>query len=151
MVKQIIAVSGTHGKQRGLKVPDGIIYLNYSSVAINGIKFCGSPITPWFNNWAFNRNRGKEIKKHCYLIPSDIDVLITHGPPFSILDQTVYGKRTGCAELLLRVYQVKPKYHIFGHIHEDYGSFAKAQTSFVNASVLDDWYELKNKPVVLDL
>lgn len=128
-----------------------IIYLNDSSIEIKGVKFWGSPITPCFNNWAFNRNRGAEIKKHWDLIPNDTDVLITHGPPFGILDETVYGKRTGCEELLLRVYHVKPKFHIFGHIHEDYGSFTKGETTFVNASVLDDWYEMKNKPVVLDL
>lgn len=132
-------------------IPDGIVYLNDSSIEINGVKFWGSPITPWFNNWAFNRNRGSEIKKHWELIPNDTDVLITHGPPFGILDETVYGKRTGCEELLLRVYYVKPKFHIFGHIHEDHGSFTKGETSFVNASVLDDWYEMKNEPVILDL
>ncbi|WP_286592231.1 metallophosphoesterase [Sphingobacterium sp. N143] len=132
-------------------IPKEIIYLNDSGIAINGIKFWGSPITPWFNNWAFNRNRGAEIKKHWDLIPVDTDVLITHGPPFGILDETVYGKRTGCEELLLRVYQVKPQYHIFGHIHEDYGSFTKGETSFINASVLDDWYEMKNKPIILNL
>lgn len=132
-------------------IPKEIIYLNDSGIAINGVKFWGSPITPWFNNWAFNRERGTEIKRHWDLIPNDTDVLITHGPPFGILDETVYGKRTGCEELLLRVYQVKPQYHIFGHIHEDYGSFAEGETTFVNASVLDDWYEMKNKPVILDL
>lgn len=132
-------------------IPDGVIYLNDSSVVINGFKFWGSPITPWFNNWAFNRNRGAEIKNYWDLIPNDTAVLITHGPPFGILDETVYGKRTGCEELLLRVYQVKPKFHIFGHIHEEYGDFSKGEIIFINASVLDDWYEMKNKPVVLDL
>lgn len=132
-------------------IPKEIIYLNDSGVEINGFKFWGSPITPWFNNWAFNRKRGAEIKQHWDLIPDDTDVLITHGPPFGILDETVYGKRTGCEELLLRVYQVKPKFHIFGHIHEDYGRFAKGETSFINASVLDDWYEMKNEPIILDL
>jgi Icc-related predicted phosphoesterase len=66
------------------------------------------------------------------------------------LDETVYGKRTGCEELLLRVYHVKPKYHIFGHIHEDYGRFNKYETTFINSSVLDDWYEMKNEAVELN-
>jgi len=132
-------------------IPKNIIYLNDSGVEINGVKFWGSPITPWFNNWAFNRERGEEIKKHWDLIPNDTGILITHGAPFGILDETVYGDRTGCEELLLCVEQVKPKFHIFGHIHEDYGSFTKGETTFVNASVLDDWYEMKNKPIILDL
>lgn len=130
---------------------EGIIYLNDSSVEIEGIKIWGSPITPWFNDWAFNRDRGSEIKKHWDLIPDSTDILITHGPPFGILDETVYGKRTGCEELLLRVYQIKPKYHIFGHIHEDYGSFTKGETTFVNASVLDDWYEMRNEAVEISV
>lgn len=154
-----IFIAGNHDfffEQAGLEeinsiIPEDIIYLNDSGVKINGVKFWGSPITPWFNNWAFNRERGVEIKKHWDLMPDDADVLVTHGPPFGILDETVYGKRTGCEELLLRVYQVKPKYHIFGHIHEDYGRFTKGETAFINASVLDDWYEMKNKPIVLKL
>lgn len=132
-------------------IPDGIIYLNDSSTEIDGVQFWGSPITPWFNNWAFNRDRGDEIKKHWDLIPDDTEVLITHGPPFGILDETVYGDRTGCEELLLCVEQVKPKFHIFGHIHEEYGISTKAETTFVNASVLDDWYEIKNQPKILNI
>lgn len=132
-------------------IPDDVIYLSDSGIKINGVQFWGSPVTPWFNNWAFNRDRGDEIKKHWELIPRDTDVLITHGPPFGILDETVYGKRTGCEELLLRVYCVEPKYHIFGHIHEGYGSSLKGETTFVNASILDDWYEMKNEPIILNL
>lgn len=128
-------------------IPKSITYLNDSGVGIEGIKIWGSPITPWFNNWAFNRDRGNEIKKHWDLIPTDTDILITHGPPFGILDETVHGKRTGCEELLSCVYRIKPKYHIFGHIHEEYGSFTKAETTFMNASVLDDRYVMRNKPI----
>lgn len=131
-------------------IPKGVIYLNDSGCEIDGLKLWGSPITPWFNNWAFNRERGAEIKPHWDLIPIDTDILITHGPPFGILDETVYSKRTGCEELLLKVYQVKPRLHVFGHIHEDYGQYTKGDTTFVNASVLDDHYELVNQPVVIN-
>jgi len=130
-------------------IPKGVIYLNDSGCEIEGVKLWGSPITPWFNNWAFNRERGAEIKPHWDLIPIDTDILITHGPPFGILDETVYSKRTGCEELLLKVYQVKPKLHVFGHIHEDYGQYTKGDTTFVNASVLDDHYQLVHHPVVI--
>lgn len=132
-------------------IPDRVIYLNGSGTEINGVQFWGSPITPWFNNWAFNRERGEEIKKNWDLIPDDTGILITHGPPVGILDETVYGDRTGCEDLLLRIDQVKPKLHIFGHIHEEYGTFIKGETTFVNASVLDDWYEMKNEPKILNI
>lgn len=128
-------------------LPEGVIYLNDSKIELFGIKIWGSPITPRFNNWAFNRGRGAEIKQHWDIIPKDVDILITHGPPFGILDETVYGKRTGCEELLLKVYQIKPSFHIFGHIHEEYGCLARNGTTYINASVLDDWYDLKNKPI----
>ena len=132
-------------------IPDGVIYLNDSGTEINGVQLWGSPITPWFNNWAFNRDRGDEIKKHWDLIPDDTDVLITHGPPFGTLDETVYGDRTGCEDLLLRIDQVKPRLHIFGHIHEEYGAFTKCETTFVNVSVLDGWYDMKNQPKMLNI
>ncbi|TDS11738.1 metallophosphatase domain-containing protein [Sphingobacterium paludis] len=132
-------------------IPKGVTYLYDSGVEIAGVKIWGSPVTPWFNNWAFNRNRGNDMKKHWDLIPDDIDILVTHGPPLGILDETVYGKRTGCEELLLRIQQVKPKYHIFGHIHEDYGNFTEGGTTFINASVVDHRYDLRNLPVEINV
>ncbi|KGE16217.1 metallophosphatase domain-containing protein [Sphingobacterium deserti] len=132
-------------------IPKGVTYLNDAEVEVEGFKIWGSPITPWFNNWAFNRDRGDDIKKHWDLIPLDTDILITHGPPLGILDETVYGQRTGCEDLLERIETVKPKYHIFGHIHEDYGSFTKGEITFINASVLDNWYDLRNKPVEISV
>lgn len=130
-------------------IPKGVTYLNDAIVEIQGLKIWGSPITPWFNNWAFNRDRGNEIKEHWNLIPDDTDILITHGPPLGILDETMYGQRAGCEDLLKRIEAVKPKYHIFGHIHEDYGTFKKPETTFINASVLDNWYNLRNEPVTI--
>ncbi len=132
-------------------IPKGVVYLNDSGFQIEGLKFWGSPITPWFNDWAFNRERGEEIKQHWDLIPDDTDILITHGPPFGILDETVDGERTGCEELLGKVHQIKPKFHVFGHIHEDYGQYTKGETIFVNASVLDDCYQLVYQPVAIEL
>lgn len=134
----------------GRMVPKNVMYLNDTGVEIDGLKIWGSPVTPYFHNWAFNRKRGSEIKAHWDLIPVSTDILITHGPPFGILDETIYSKRTGCEELLFRVYHVQPKYHVFGHIHEDYGVLAKRETTFVNASVLDDRYELINDAVILN-
>ena len=82
---------------------------------------------PRFYDWAFNRNRGKDIKKHWDLIPDNIDVLLTHGPAYGILDKTIgqnrgnKGDRADCEDLLDKIKQVKPMIHAFGHIHEDYG------------------------------
>jgi len=92
-------------------------------VIIEGVKFYGSPWQPRFFDWAFNLDRGEEIKKKWDLIPMDTDVLITHGPPYGILDLTHEGEKVGCEELMKAVLRVQPKIHIFGHIHEAYGEY----------------------------
>jgi Icc-related predicted phosphoesterase len=132
-------------------LPENCFYLCDSEVEIEGVKFWGSPITPWFLNWAFNRFRGKNIRQHWALIPADTDVLITHGPPAGILDATVHGNSTGCADLLQKIVEVKPKFHLFGHIHEAYGAKKHGDTMFVNASLLNEDYKLVNQAVLLEI
>ncbi len=82
-------------------------------------------------------------------IPDDIDVLITHGPPLEIQDRNMQGENVGCKDLLERVLQVRPKYHVFGHIHAAYGMnyWLLEGTTFVNASVCDEGYLPTNRPV----
>lgn len=121
----------------------GITYLNDSGATIEGIKFWGSPITPFFHNWAFNR-WPNEIKPHWDMIPEEVDVLITHGPPKGILDYTEYDRdNVGCSLLLEKVKQVKPKVHVFGHIHEARGKQEIDDTVFINASMVTLRYELR--------
>ena len=136
----------------------GIIYLNDSSyTSIDGFKIWGSPVQPAFCNWAFNRARSEKsaknphdrmdfghelIKPHWDLIPDDVDILITHGPPYKILDQCQNGIRhVGCVELLKKIKQIKPKLHIFGHIHESRGRQISDGTTYINASSLDLNYQ----------
>jgi Icc-related predicted phosphoesterase len=127
------------------------IYLNDSMIEINGLKIWGSPISPWFHDWAFNRKRGNEIKKHWDLIPAEIDILITHGPPLGILDYTASGRTVGCEELAKTIIKIKPKIHLFGHIHESYGIVEVNQTTFINASILDLNYKVVNQAVVIEI
>lgn len=119
----------------------GLIYLNDSGIEIDDVKFWGSPIQPWFHDWAFNRARGEDIKKHWDLIPTDTDVLITHGPPFGIRDLCSHGERVGCNDLLETVMKIRPKIHAFGHIHEAHGCLRVDKTLFVNACNLDEFYK----------
>ncbi len=115
-----------------------IYYLNDSGCVIEGLKFWGSPITPWFHDWAFNRNRGSEIKNHWDLIPSDVDILITHGPLFGVLDKTWRRQNVGCEDLTKIILEEKKfknlKLHVCGHIHEDKGVKNLQGICFINAS-----------------
>ncbi|MEM9919561.1 MAG: metallophosphatase domain-containing protein [Bacteroidota bacterium] len=131
-------------------IPDTIHYLNDSSTLIEGIKIHGSPVQPWFLDWAFNRQRGADIDRHWQLIPEDTDILLTHGPPKNILDTTFRMQSVGCEMLAAKIEAIRPKYNIFGHIHEAYGQLEQNGTTFINASVLNLRYQLVNAPVVFD-
>lgn len=131
-------------------IPPNVIYLNDSGIELNGIRIWGSPIQPWYCDWAFNRQRGPEIRKHWDLIPADTDILITHGPPFGFHDRLITGMAVGCEELTKKVWELKPKIHIFGHIHEAYGESETDGVRFINAAVLNFRYEMQNAPIVFD-
>ena len=60
----------------------GIIYLFDSEVVIDGVKFYGSPWQPEFHNWAFNLPRGEKLAEKWSKMPTDTDILITHGPAY---------------------------------------------------------------------
>jgi Icc-related predicted phosphoesterase len=124
-----------------------IYYLNDSGIELEGIKFWGSPVQPEFFNWAFNKRRGHEIKRHWDMIPNDIDVLITHGGPQNILDANANNQNCGCRDLLEAVMAIQPKVHCFGHIHESYGIEEVNDTTFINASIMNGKYESVNKPI----
>jgi len=112
----------------------------------------GSPWQPEFNDWAFNLPRkGRELAARWAAIPSGLDVLITHGPPFGILDRTSTGEHAGCELLRAAVERARPRLHVFGHVHEGYGVVERDGTIYVNASICDLSYRPVNAPVVVDL
>ncbi len=126
------------------------VYLEDEAAEVEGVRFYGSPWQPWFYDWAFNLERGAEIRAKWALIPDDVEVLITHGPPLGHGDVTARGDAVGCADLLERIRQVRPRYHLFGHIHEAFGTSTDGTTTYVNASTCDLRYRPVNPPVVLD-
>jgi len=131
-------------------IPSNLIYLNDTGIEIEGIKIWGSPIQPWFYDWAFNRQRGADIKKHWDLIPEETDILITHGPALRILDMTAKQEAVGCEDLFNRIMEIKPKIHIFGHIHEAQGELKFMGTHFINASVVNLNYHLVNDAIEVE-
>lgn len=132
-------------------IPEEVIYLNDNGTVIEGVQIWGSPITPEFFRWAFNRKRGAPIRQHWELVPPGTDLLITHGPPLGILDQTVSDQHVGCRDLLHTVKEIKPKVHLFGHIHESHGTTKNMGTRFINASLANEQYELVYKPILFEL
>jgi len=134
-------------------IPANIIYLQNNGTLIEGIKFWGSPVTPYFLGMAFNERDGKGIHKIWNKIPFDTDILITHGPPNGILDSGM-----GCEELSLQINKVQPKIHCFGHVHGQRGSEIVNGTRFINAAMVNNplqminsEYKLVGLPLVFDL
>ena len=98
--------------------------------------------------------RGAELAEKWKLIPHDTDILITHGPPHGILDEVprkYWIENTGCEELRKKVEEIRPKAHIFGHIHCGYGQTEKFGVKFINASNCDESYEPTQTPIVFEL
>lgn len=122
---------------------DNCFYLCHSEIVIEGIKFYGIPL---FMGNVLSGEYDKNIQK----IPDDTHVLITHQPPYSVLDSsgtTDYGDFV----LFQKVLAIQPKYHLFGHIHDAYGVKRIDNTTFVNASILDEQYNISNKPILLEI
>lgn len=162
-----VAIPGNHDwgieknpeywKEKFLK--NGIHLLNDSGVILKdmrgsyNIKVWGSPVTPWFHSWAFNRARTEQdatrihpwIKPHWDMIPKDTEILLTHGPAYKILDEVDYKGsnlelNVGCEELAKRILETDVKLHVSGHIHEARGFEYKEKCTYVNASSLDRMY-----------
>lgn len=119
---------------------NNVIYLQNSDVTIKGIKIWGSPVSPYFLGMAFNKTRGNAIQKVWNKIPSDTDILITHTPPKGIMDIGL-----GCEDLLNCVKKIKPKLHLFGHIHDQLGLKDIGETRFINAAVTNNKNPMLNE------
>lgn len=136
---------------------NGVIYLDDSGIELMGLKIWGSPVQPEFCSWAFNRKRGEEIARHWAKIPDDTQILVTHGPPYGIMDECGDMNdrskmvHVGCEELLKAVQHIKPKLHVFGHIHEGHGQVTVDGTTFVNAAIMDGIYKPINAPITIEL
>jgi len=131
------------------------VYLQNEMYETGGLKFWGSPVTPTFLNWAFMLNRGPDILCHWKKVPEGIDVLITHGPPFSVLD-TIYPNSEdylGCEDMYDQIVnRIKPRVHIFGHIHGCGGRVENRHgIKFCNASICDEEYNPTHKPIIIEI
>ena len=124
-------------------LPQNCFYLCNSSVTIQGVKFYGLPM---FMADAMSGDYDTNIQK----IPFDTNVLITHQPPYSVLDNSA-NINYGDPNLLHKVLQTKPKYHLFGHIHKAYGIEKSEHTTFVNAAMLSEDYQIINEPILLKI
>lgn len=159
--KHIISVQGNHelwvennfndAKLIATEVCPNIHFIDEGLVQVESLNIWCSAVTPWFCNWAWNRQRGDEIRRHWDLIPDNTDIIITHGPPYGYGDDTMFDGPVGCVDLRDAINRVRPTLHISGHIHYGYGVYKNDHTTFINASICDESYNPTNKPIVIDI
>ncbi len=167
--KKIILIGGNHDTLMEDWIPmkqDNMEYLCDSGTEFEGLTIWGAPWTPWFSGVnpkckAFMKS-DSQLSKHWEKIPQKIDILITHGPAFGILDGipqedgTLYHAGSKSLFGWLK-YVERPRYHIFGHIHEAYGleeyfpTYLDNMMQSINCSYVNEFYEPVNKPVRIEL
>ncbi len=137
---------------------DAAEYLCDSGTEFEGLKIWGSPWTLRFDGinphcMAFTCSTEEELADKWALIPEDTDILVTHGPPFGLLDINKTQECVGSVSLRNRAFNLeKIKLFIFGHVHEMGGRMVDLTCmKVVNASHVDERYQPVNKPIRIEL
>jgi Icc-related predicted phosphoesterase len=150
-----VVIPGNHDSvvedaSRRALITNAALLIN-EGIEIMGLKFWGSPTTPLLGE-AFGVVSDTVRAKLYTRIPDDTDILVTHGPPYGILDQTPGSDHhEGCHQLFAAVQRVKPMLHVFGHIHGAYGTVRADETLFVNAALPGRDLGMSHRPHVFRL
>ena len=140
---EIIATWGNHDHKpfrRNYNLPWKLLI--DSSVVINGLKFYGTPWCLPIGRWAWQAPEYL-MEKIYEMIPDDVDVLISHGPPYNMCDLAKDGECCGSralADKMKGLYNLKLL--VCGHIHEGWGQIGKV----INVACLDENYKLRENP-----
>jgi hypothetical protein len=129
----------------------GAVVLINEGIEVAGLKIWGFSITP-NDRGGFGPSTPEELQRLYDRIPDGTDVLITHGPPLGILDRgSGADGPQGCPQLLAAVRRIKPRIHVFGHVHQGYGQMRSAGTLFVNAALAEPGYALARRPISISI
>lgn len=126
-------------------LPQNVYLLNNTGVTIEGVKIYGVPMFAVFD--------GEELKEveHYEQIPDNTDILITHRPPLGILDSIDDHIHYGSSILLDKVSNIKPRMHLFGHVHSAYRTIGWKGITFCNAGLTDWKYDIQYSPQLLEI
>ncbi len=155
--KYKIIVDGNHDLAPK-KILDNItnaIYLQHDLLNIENLKIWGTSWSYWLKNQIELTKKQQDLSIFWQTIPSNIDILITHFPPYKIGDLTISGKHLGNRNLLDALKRIKTRYLIFGHIHEAYGvykeTFDDFDITFINASAIRGFGTKLKTPIVFEM
>jgi Icc-related predicted phosphoesterase len=129
-----------------------ITFLMNSRTTVTEINIFGSPYSVVIPNhsWWFSET-DEALEKIWQGIPKSTNILLTHCPPYGILDKTINGSNVGSETLSKKIAELPYlRYHIFGHIQESYGVKKIGDVTYINASLLNEEYNLSNLPITFD-
>ena len=110
--------------------------LEDNCVEVSGFTLYGAPWCPDLSGFAYYAT-ADELMDRWKRIPNGIDILITHTPPYGILDlPTSRANHLGCPYLLEEMKRIRPRLHVFGHVHASHGSNKTQATQYINASIV---------------
>lgn len=123
-------------------LPNAVV-LEHEVVEVLGLRIYGSSWCPWHSasrpgdkrasgsvqrclleQWQASQPEGSQDRRHRFdEIPHDVDILLTHGSPFGIMDCCELGTlQWGGSKALREAVQLaRPRAHFFGHMHEQRG------------------------------
>ena len=128
------------------------ILLYHHAFWIGDIPCFATSYQPFYKGWAYNIADDKKRKKLFDQIPEETQILISHCPPFGYNDKGFQAPHVGDKALLARIRELKHlRYVISGHLHNSYGIIEENGVTYINCSLLDDRYALKNKPIVIEI
>lgn len=127
----------------------GVFVLIDEELRMENLRIYGTPWTKPFMHWSFMTTE-HSLREIYQKIPAGTDILVTHNPPHGLFDLTIEGGHEGSPALARRVEEVRPRLHVFGHIHEAAGIFVADRIS-VNACVTDETSRLAREPFVIDI
>ncbi|MEZ5329862.1 MAG: metallophosphatase domain-containing protein [Verrucomicrobiales bacterium] len=149
--KRVVCVGGNHDfllQRREFRFSQAT-FLEDSLVEIDGLSIYGSPWCPDLSGFAYYATEDQLIERW-RKIPSGIDILITHTPPYGVLDVPTSGNvHLGCPHLHDELRRIQPRLHVFGHVHASHGVQTEGVTRFVNAAIVGGRnFEVRHAPTM---
>jgi Icc-related predicted phosphoesterase len=158
----VVAIAGNHDSIYELRPhlvtqgPENWTYLQDNLISLRRIvdgqelTVYGSPWTLRFYDWGFNADE-EQLRQIWENIPV-ADVWLFHSPVYGYGDQVNgSGPHLGSVTLREQVDQKQPKYLIHGHIHSSRGIYKLGNTTIINASVVDEQYNLVHEPYLIEI
>lgn len=149
----VVCVGGNHDfplQSREFRFAHAL-FLEDALAVVAGLTIYGSPWCPDLSGFAYYAT-SDQLLERWRQIPAGIDVLITHTPPFGILDLPTSGTvNLGCRHLREELKRIRPKLHVFGHVHASHGMNKTPDTDYINAAIVGGQnFEVRHTPTVIE-